>query len=135
MEKASFLLQNLKFRRSKKAVVVKRAKSPSGSEIFHSFENIELDDVDKASIRSADLQLDSDCSSESGEEVAVAREKPQEAVLKMKDILKSFLAPEENPSALKQKEINGDFAPKSVERVCERGDSFSTAADSWCQSF
>jgi hypothetical protein len=55
MEKASYLLQNLRFRRSKKAVVAKRVKSPTGSEIFHSFENIELDDVDKASIRSADL--------------------------------------------------------------------------------
>lgn len=101
LEKETFILQNLKFRRNR-IIVNKRDDSPS-SEIFHSFENIELDDHDKVSIGSADLLLDEDSSevSEDGKEdqevdeleeevEAVARKKPQES---LKSMLKSFLAP------------------------------------------
>lgn len=103
MEKASFLLENLRFGRNKKVFVVKKDKSPTNSEKFHSFENIDLDETDKVSIGSADLSI-GEQSSESGESQdemreAKARKKPRVTELNLKSMLKSFLAPEENPSA------------------------------------
>ena len=133
-EKEAFLLQNLKFRRNKK-VIVQRNESPR-SETLYSFENIDLDDQDKVSIVSADLYQyeESSSSSEEGEEEeeeVIVRKKPQVPNSNLKNMLKAFLAPEEDSSEEKQK-IDGEFAPKSSFSGV-RGDSFSTAAESMCQ--
>jgi len=99
--------------------------------IFHSFENYIIDEQDKVSIKSCDLGLEDEESSEDEE----SKIKPQKAQLNLKSVLQLCLAPESNPpSEQKLKENDGkvsDISTLPLGRLYERGDSFSTAADSW----
>jgi hypothetical protein len=65
-EKETLLLQNLRFRRNKDGIVNGEI-SPS-SDFIHSFEELDLDELDKLSLKSADLFLDIDDDSSEEEE-------------------------------------------------------------------
>jgi hypothetical protein len=73
--KEAFLLMNLRFRRNKRGI---DSDDIPGSEIIRSFEEIDLDEQDKVSMRSNDLVFDdSQCSDslEEDEEVVVVPRK------------------------------------------------------------
>jgi hypothetical protein len=75
-EKETLLLQNLRFRRNKDGLI--NGDISPNSEYIHSFEELDLDELDKLSLKSADLFLeDEDDSSEEEEAMMRSQKRPK----------------------------------------------------------